>query len=88
MGNPSPTKPPSWTRHVGIGVNYVAAVAGFGLAGWWIDSKWDTRPWGVLIGAALGLTGATYNLVRESMAAFKALQDKNKTPRRNDSSQE
>ncbi|MEE9297095.1 MAG: AtpZ/AtpI family protein [Phycisphaerae bacterium] len=69
-------------------MNYVAAVAGFGLAGWWIDSKWDTGPWGVLIGAALGLMGATYNLVRESMAAFKALEDKNKTPRRDDSSQE
>ena len=45
-------------------------MAGFGLIGWWVDSKWDTSPWGVLIGVALGLFGATYNLVRETMAAF------------------
>ncbi len=63
-------------RHAGIGVNYAAAVAGFGLIGWWVDSRWDTRPWGVLIGVALGLIGATYNLVRESMAAFKNISQK------------
>ena len=51
-------------------MEYVAAVAGFGLVGYWIDAKWDSGPWGVLIGAALGLTGATYNLVRQSIRAF------------------
>ncbi len=61
----------SWTRHATIGIEYVAAVAGFGLAGWWVDSRWDTSPWGVLIGTALGLIGGTYNLVRTTLAAFR-----------------
>ena len=55
----------------GVGVEYAAAVAGLGLIGWWIDQRWQTKPWGVVIGAVLGLTGATYNLIRSSMAAFE-----------------
>jgi len=71
MSDPSPKQTPPWTRVTTVGFEYVAAVAGFGLLGWWIDSRWGTKPWGVLIGAALGLTGATYNLVRQGMAAMK-----------------
>ncbi len=87
MGDPATPKPPSWTRHAGIGINYVGAVAGFGLIGWWIDSKWDTGPWGVLIGVALGLVGATYNLIRESMAAFAPPRDKTGTRDQDDQNQ-
>ena len=68
---------PSWT-YAGIGIEYAAAVGGFGLIGWWVDSRWDTQPWGVVIAVALGLIGATYNLVRQSLAAFKTMNDKSK----------
>lgn len=71
MSDQSPKRVPPGTRLATIGIEYAAAVAGFGLLGWWVDTRWDTKPFGVLIGAALGLIGATYNLVRESMAAFK-----------------
>ncbi len=71
MADPPPIKPPQWTRQVGIGVEYAAAVGAFIAVGWWVDSRWDTRPWGILIGAVLGLVGATYNLVRTSLAAFE-----------------
>jgi F0F1-type ATP synthase assembly protein I len=67
MPDPPQRKLPTWTRLATIGVEYAAAVAGFGLIGWWIDIKWDSSPWGVLIGAALGLIGATYNLLRETL---------------------
>lgn len=80
-----PTRPPSWTRHAGIGVNYVAGVAGFGLFGWWLDGQWDSAPWCVLIGVALGLVGATYNLVRETMAAFNDPSKDTKAEDRQDS---
>ena len=72
MSGPSPNKLPSWTRVTTIGVEYAAAVAGFGLIGWWIDGRWGSKPWGVLIGAGLGLIGATYNLVRAATAAMKS----------------
>lgn len=70
MANLRPQKLPPWSRLATIGVEYAAAVGGFGVLGWWVDGKWGTAPWGVLICATLGLIGATYNLIRQSMAAF------------------
>ena len=69
---------PAWIRYSGIGIEFAAAVAGFGLLGFWVDHRYKTDPWGVVIGAALGLVGATYNLVRESLAAFREVSDKDR----------
>ena len=74
--DPQPGKTPTrWTRHGGMGVEFAAAVAGFGLAGYWIDTRYATGPWALLIGVGLGLVGGTYNLIRQSMAAFKQLDE-------------
>ena len=62
---------PTWVRYSGVGVEFAGAVVGFALVGYWIDQHYECRPWGVLIGAALGLIGGTYNLIRESLAAFR-----------------
>ncbi len=62
---------PSWIRLSGVGIEFAAAVAGFAALGYWIDRHWQCSPWGVLIGAALGLIGGTYNLIRQSQAAFR-----------------
>ncbi len=66
---------PSWLRYSGIGVEFAAAVAGFTLVGWWVDRHWNLAPWGLIIGAVLGLVGGMYNLIRESLAAFKPPTD-------------
>ena len=71
-----PTRLPPWTRYAGIGIEYAGAVACFTLVGWWVDARWDTSPWGVLFGVGLGLIGATYNLVRSAMAAFREVKPK------------
>jgi F0F1-type ATP synthase assembly protein I len=68
MANRPPKKSPPWTRLTGVGVEYAAAVVGFAFVGVWVDAHWDIKPWGVLTGVALGLTGATYNLIRTSLA--------------------
>jgi F0F1-type ATP synthase assembly protein I len=46
------------------GFEFAAAVAGFTLIGWWIDHHYDSSPKALLIGLALGLVGATWNLIR------------------------
>lgn len=46
-------------------------MVGFTLVGLWVDRSYDCRPWGVLIGAVLGLVGGTYNLIRESLRGIK-----------------
>ncbi len=71
---------PSWVRHSGIGIELAAAVAGFVLVGVWVDRHYGTAPWGVVIGAILGLLGGMYNLIRKSLAAIRsqAAKDDNK----------
>ncbi len=69
-----------------MGVEFAAAVAGFGLVGYWIDNRYSTGPWALLIGVGLGLVGGTYNLIRASMAAFKQL-DEQARERQNDQDQ-
>ncbi|MEK6799317.1 MAG: AtpZ/AtpI family protein [Planctomycetota bacterium] len=66
----------SMARFYGIGLNYVGAVAGCGLFGYWLDRRYGCEPWGVLIGAGLGLIGGTYNLMRESLSAFRGPPDR------------
>jgi F0F1-type ATP synthase assembly protein I len=50
-----------------MGFELSASVAGFALLGLWIDRRYDTGPWGVLIGSLLGVTGGLYNLIRTSL---------------------
>jgi F0F1-type ATP synthase assembly protein I len=67
---------PSWLRFSGIGIEFAAAVAGFTLVGWWVDRHWNCGPWGLLIGAVLGLAGGMYNMIREALGAFKPPGDR------------
>ena len=60
-----------WKALSGIGFELAAAVAGFTLIGYWWDRHFGTSPWGLLTGIALGLIGGTYNLIRQSLSAFK-----------------
>ena len=60
-----------WKALSGIGFELVAAVGGFMLAGYWWDRHFGSRPWGMLTGAVLGLIGGMYNMIRQSLSAFK-----------------
>jgi len=54
----------------GMGLEFGAAV-GLGVAlGWWIDTKLDSSPWGILIGVALGFTAGLMRIVRETRNRF------------------
>jgi F0F1-type ATP synthase assembly protein I len=53
----------------GIGFEFVGAVVGFTFFGYLWDRYFGSRPWGLLIGALLGLIGGTYNLIRQTLAA-------------------
>ena len=62
---------PSWIQHAGIGLEMAGAVAGFALVGYWIDRHFGSKPWGLVIGVALGLVGGLYNMVKESLLAAR-----------------
>ena len=50
----------------GIGLDLAASVAVGALLGWWIDSRFDTTPWGTLICATIGIVGGLLNFVRSA----------------------
>ncbi len=62
---------PAWIRHSGAGLELAGATAGLALAGYWLDGKFGTRPWGLLVGVFIGIVGGLYNLVKASIQAQK-----------------
>lgn len=61
---------PPWLKWSGVGMEFAAGIIGFALLGIWFDYHYKKSPWGVLVGMALGLIGSTYNLLKQSRAAF------------------
>ena len=64
-------KYPLWIRHSGAGLELAGATAGLALAGYWLDGKFDTGPWGLLVGVFIGIVVGLYNLVKASIQAQK-----------------
>lgn len=62
---------PNWGRLAGIGIQMAVGV-GLGLGiGIWIDKRYGTEPWGVLIGSMLGLAGGMYLLIKDAIRINK-----------------
>ena len=55
----------------GIGFDLAAAVGVGALLGWWIDRRYETGPWGVLICSSIGIVGGLLNFVRAAQAASR-----------------
>jgi F0F1-type ATP synthase assembly protein I len=55
-----------------LGMELFASVAGFGLIGWFIDSKAGTQPTWLLVFLLLGVVGGMYNFIRAVMKVSKA----------------
>lgn len=62
-----------------MGFELVGAIAGLTLVGYWWDRHFETGPWGLIVGIALGLIGGMYNLIRQSLIASKAAGNAQKT---------
>lgn len=75
------TNRPTWVRYSGLGLEFVAAVGGFAAIGHWvIDANFQTSPWGLVVCVMVGVVGGMYNLIRQSMAAFKEMDRRNSKP--------
>ncbi|MBP7934044.1 MAG: AtpZ/AtpI family protein [Phycisphaerae bacterium] len=75
-----------WT---GLGFEFAGVVAVFVYFGYKADERWHCGPWGVLIGAAIGVTGGIYWLAKEGMRMMNDLSrprlSSRGKPKKNDS---
>jgi len=51
---------------LGVGIELMAIIGGMTFAGYLVDRKFDTSPWGIFIGSMLGITVGCYNAVKEA----------------------
>lgn len=61
----------SWSRLAGIGFEFIAAVLMFGGLGWWLDSKWATSPWLLIVGIGLGFAVGLWLMIKAARRTFK-----------------
>jgi len=59
--------PSSVWRLATTGMELTASVVGGTLLGYWVDRRFGTEHWGLLIGAGIGIVGGLYNLVRRAV---------------------
>ena len=56
--------PNAWIGLSSIGIEFVLSVLLPGALGWWLDRKFGTLPWLMLVGGLFGFAGGFYNLLR------------------------
>jgi F0F1-type ATP synthase assembly protein I len=62
---------PNTGRYLAVGLEVAIGVAlGYGI-GWWLDKRYGWSPWGVTVGAMLGLTGGLYLLIKDALRINK-----------------
>jgi F0F1-type ATP synthase assembly protein I len=72
----------------GIGFEFAAAVAAFLALGLWIDHRYKTRPWGLVVCVSLGVVGGMYNLICQALQATRNRAGKsNESPLNGDESE-
>jgi F0F1-type ATP synthase assembly protein I len=62
---PSSPQGPSIWRHLLAGTTLAITILAFIYAGYWIDHRHNSSPWGVCVGAFVGLGVGLFNFLRE-----------------------
>jgi hypothetical protein len=62
---------PSPLTLIGSGFEFAGVVTLLTLGGWWLDGKFATRPWLMLLGLLVGTIGGIYRLYLEGKRSFR-----------------
>lgn len=65
------SREPNIWRFMGAGLELAGVIGVMAAAGYGIDQWLGTDPWGVMIGATIGLAGGLYNLIKAVIEANK-----------------
>ena len=60
----------------GSGIQLAAAVVFFFFVGRWLDGKFGTGPWLMLLGALIGAGGGLYNFIKTALDVSKSESEK------------
>lgn len=55
-----------------LGLSFVIALAIGTIGGLWVDSTFDSSPWGLLVGFAIGFAAAILNVYRITTRAIRS----------------
>lgn len=61
----------NWGKLAGIGFEFVAAILIFGGLGYWLDGRWKTSPWLLIVGCGLGFTMGLYLMIKAANRTFR-----------------
>ncbi len=74
-GKKSPVGEPSVMRQLGsfasTGIEFIVAVMLPGGLGYWLDNRWQTTPWLMLIGGAFGFGVGLYMMLRAAKQSMR-----------------
>ena len=55
-------------KYAGVGLQFAGSILVFLYAGRWVDGKFGTEPWGVIVGVFTGAGAAFFSMYRKLMA--------------------
>jgi F0F1-type ATP synthase assembly protein I len=56
---------------MGLGFQLVAAIVVFGALGFWLDGRFGTKPWLMVVGLILGAVGGMIGFIRTALKSGK-----------------
>jgi ATP synthase protein I len=71
MAEKPPDSETSWGKHLGVGLQMLVGVGLGFVVGNWIDKKYGTDPWGVMVCTMLGLASGMYLLIKDAIRINK-----------------
>ncbi len=79
--SPSTPDPKRW-QMTSSGLELVGVMGVLAGIGYYLDGRFGTAPWGVIVGALVGIVGGLYRMVREASRMVRRDRDHDRDPDR------